>query len=87
MPEKQEKKSSGAGKFFLGAAIGAAVGAIASKFIKFGTDDGEEIEEDFAEEIEPENDDKPKNDTKPKNENQSETNKKSEPKTNKSAAK
>ena len=29
-----KKNNSGAGKFFLGAALGAALGAIASKFIK-----------------------------------------------------
>ena len=29
----EEKKSSGAGKFFLGAALGAIAGAIAGKFI------------------------------------------------------
>ena len=29
----EEKKSSGAGKFILGAAIGALVGAVASKFM------------------------------------------------------
>ena len=46
MPAKQEKKSNGAGKFFLGAAIGAAIGAIASKFIDVNVnkDGGEEIE-------------------------------------------
>lgn len=46
MPAKQEKKSSGAGKFFLGAAIGAAIGAIASKFIDVNVtkDDGEPVE-------------------------------------------
>lgn len=41
--EKQNK--SGVGKFFLGAALGAALGAIASKFVKIETDDGEEIDE------------------------------------------
>lgn len=46
MPAKQEKKNSGAGKFFLGAAIGAAIGAIASKFIDVSVtkDDGEPVE-------------------------------------------
>lgn len=47
MPEKAEKNKGGAGKFLLGAAIGAAVGAIASKFIKF--DSGEEVADDVAE--------------------------------------
>lgn len=31
--EKTEKSSSGAGKFFLGAALGAIAGAVAGKFI------------------------------------------------------
>lgn len=46
MPAKQEKKGNGAGKFFLGAAIGAALGAIASKFIDISVskDDGEEVD-------------------------------------------
>jgi hypothetical protein len=44
MTEKNEKtsqKKHGAGKFFLGAVLGAAAGAIASKFIKidFTSDD------------------------------------------------
>ena len=36
-----EKKSSGAGKFILGAAIGALVGAIAGKFISSKEHDDE----------------------------------------------
>ena len=46
MTEKAEKNKSGAGKFFLGAAIGAAVGAIASKFIKLEVDEGEDLPEE-----------------------------------------
>ena len=42
MSEKAKKNKSSAGKFFLGAAIGAAVGAIASKFIKLGPDGNDE---------------------------------------------
>ena len=38
MSEKPEKNKSGAGKFFLGAAIGAALGALAGKFIKVNVD-------------------------------------------------
>lgn len=49
MTEKQEKNKSGAGKFFLGAAIGAAVGAIASKFIQFGGAEDEEEELEIKE--------------------------------------
>lgn len=37
----EEKKSSGAGKFILGAAIGAMVGAIAGKFISVKGNDEE----------------------------------------------
>ena len=44
MTEKAEKNKSSAGKFFLGAAIGAAVGAIASKFINLNPDEDEEEE-------------------------------------------
>ncbi|MBQ2673036.1 hypothetical protein IJG01_03670 [Candidatus Saccharibacteria bacterium] len=40
-----EKNKSGAGKFFLGALLGAAAGALAGKFIKIKPDDGEELEE------------------------------------------
>ena len=39
MAEKPEKNKNGAGKFILGAALGAAVGAIAGKFLKFGSTD------------------------------------------------
>ena len=39
-----EKKKSGAGKFFLGAALGAIAGAIAGKFVSVKTDE-EEMEE------------------------------------------
>ncbi len=50
MTEKNEKnlpKKHGAGKFFLGAVLGAAAGAIASKFIKidFTSDDDKEAAE------------------------------------------
>ena len=52
MTEKNEKKSQkkhGAGKFFLGAALGAAVGALASKFIKIDfTSDDEAAEKSKA---------------------------------------
>ena len=37
----EEKKSSGAGKFILGAAIGALVGAVAGKFISTKEPDDE----------------------------------------------
>ena len=46
MTEKTEKSKSGAGKFFLGAALGAAAGAIASKFVSVEVDKGEETDED-----------------------------------------
>lgn len=48
MVAKKSKKTqkSGAGKFFLGALLGGVAGAIAGKFFKIGTDDGEEIEEE-----------------------------------------
>jgi outer membrane lipoprotein SlyB len=38
----EDKKSSGAGKFFLGAALGAIAGAIAGKFIHANTDDDDD---------------------------------------------
>ena len=40
-----EKSKGGAGKFFLGAALGAIAGALAGKFINVKKDDGEELEE------------------------------------------
>ena len=45
MTEKAEKNKGGAGKFFLGAALGAVVGAVASKFIKLNPEDEEDEEE------------------------------------------
>ena len=44
---KENNNKGGAGKFFLGAALGAAAGFIASKFISANMkkDGGEEIEE------------------------------------------
>ena len=66
MTEKAEKNKSGAGKFFLGAALGAAVGAIASKFIKFG--DAEEEEEELEVEAEAKKTTPKKPETKPKKE-------------------
>lgn len=42
----EEKKSSGAGKFFLGAALGAIAGAIAGKFIHAKAEDECECDED-----------------------------------------
>ena len=39
MAEKKEKNKSGAGKFFLGAALGALAGAIAGKFISVNKDE------------------------------------------------
>ena len=46
------KQKSGAGKFFLGAMIGAAAGFVASKFVsaKVSKDGGEELEIDEDEE-------------------------------------
>ncbi len=41
----ENKGKSGAGKFFLGALLGAAAGAIAGKFISFKKDGGEELDE------------------------------------------
>ena len=41
----ENKGKSGAGKFFLGALLGAAAGAIAGKFISVKKDDGEELDE------------------------------------------
>ncbi len=41
MTEQKEKKSSGAGKFFLGAALGAIAGAVASKFVSAKNDECE----------------------------------------------
>lgn len=38
----EEKKSSGAGKFFLGAALGAIAGAVAGKFISVKAEKAEE---------------------------------------------
>ncbi|MBR3322168.1 hypothetical protein IKG05_00800 [Candidatus Saccharibacteria bacterium] len=60
---KAQKKSSGIGKFFLGAAIGAAVGAVASKFIKFSRDDDDEDELEL--ELEAKLADEPKKERKP----------------------
>ncbi|MBR3256427.1 hypothetical protein IKG10_02025 [Candidatus Saccharibacteria bacterium] len=50
MATKKSKKTqkSGAGKFFLGALLGGVAGAIAGKFLKIGTDEGEEIEEETS---------------------------------------
>lgn len=45
MAEENTKKSSGAGKFFLGAALGAALGALAGKFISVNREE-EEFDED-----------------------------------------
>ena len=66
MTEKAEKNKSGAGKFFLGAAIGAAIGAIASKFIDINvsSDDGEPVEDEKPE-IEGPKDEHPKEKKKP----------------------
>lgn len=41
----KNKQKNGAGKFFLGAILGAAAGAVASKFFKTQTDSTEVIEE------------------------------------------
>ena len=41
----ENKGKSGAGKFFLGALLGAAAGAIAGKFMSSNKDSGEELEE------------------------------------------
>ena len=41
---EEQKKSSGAGKFFLGAALGAIAGAIAGKFISSKDDEEDETE-------------------------------------------
>lgn len=42
----EEKKSSGAGKFILGAAIGAVVGAIAGKFISVKNGESDDCDEE-----------------------------------------
>lgn len=42
MAEKAEKNKSGAGKFFLGAALGALAGAVAGRFVKLKMDNDEE---------------------------------------------
>lgn len=44
----ENKEKSGAGKFFLGALLGAAAGAIAGRFVsaKANKDDGEELEDE-----------------------------------------
>ena len=39
---EEKKNKSGAGKFFLGAALGAIAGAIASKFISVSEDEDDE---------------------------------------------
>lgn len=39
MADNENKKSGGAGKFFLGAALGAIAGVVASKFISNSKDD------------------------------------------------
>ena len=46
MADNSEKNKGGAGKFLLGAVLGGIAGAIAGKFIKLNTDDGEEVEDD-----------------------------------------
>lgn len=51
--EPTKKNKSGAGKFFLGAALGALAGAIASKFISFDKKDCEEEVEDLEESFSP----------------------------------
>ena len=48
MTEKAEKNKGGAGKFFLGAALGAVVGAVASKFIKLNSDDEADEDEEMT---------------------------------------
>ncbi len=49
MAEKEQKNKSGIGKFFLGAALGAAAGAAAAKFINIKTSHGEkELEDSLA---------------------------------------
>lgn len=49
MAEKEQKNKSGIGKFFLGAAIGAAAGAAAAKFIHLKTSCSEkELEDSIA---------------------------------------
>ena len=67
MTEKEQKSKSGAGKFFLGAAIGAAIGAIASKFINLNvtSDDDDEPVEDEAPKTEAPKAEKPKEEKKP----------------------
>lgn len=47
-----KKNKSGAGKFFLGALLGGVAGAIAGKFIKINTDNGEEIDENTTDPVE-----------------------------------
>ena len=51
MAENNEKSKSGAGKFFLGALIGVAIGAVAGKIIssKLNGDEEEDAEPDEAE--------------------------------------
>ena len=44
MTQNPEKAKSGAGKFFLGIGLGAALGALASKFIKVSAAHDEEEE-------------------------------------------
>ena len=51
--EPTKKNKSGAGKFFLGAALGALAGAVASKFISFDKKDCEEEVEDLDESFDP----------------------------------
>ena len=65
MTEKAEKNKSGAGKFFLGAAIGAAVGAIASKFIDVSITSDDEPDEELDELEESEKSEKTKAAKKP----------------------
>lgn len=49
MAEKNDKKSNGAGKFFVGALIGTLVGAVASRFVSVSIHKDEDFD-DFDDE-------------------------------------